>query len=198
MPEHGQAEKCEEESQGDLLISRRFRRTSCQKRDCHSVSLCDMSSFLYYKNALASGNMVMLQESEIQIERTQAGGMSVAQAEQLSGDSFERTIVPDVLVPVLPDIRHSAVIIQQTLFYGMSCLSDRQGDNRAFIASMTCAATESPCRDRARCGLWLIYIGKPVHKPALCRRFRISPRRRILLKLFCCSSSDRLRAVRHS
>lgn len=86
----------------------------------------DMSSFLYYKNALSAGNLVMLNEiHNIQIERYAASGMTIAQAEQLvqpipyeENNPYNRTFSYEffMISAIL------FVIIQQTLFYGMSLL----------------------------------------------------------------------------
>lgn len=100
----------------------------------------DMSSFLYYKNALTSGNMVMLQEMRnIQIERYTAGGMPVAQAEQLvqaipyeENNPYNRTfsyqyfLISAILL----------VIIQQTLFYGMSLLVGTAREENRSLSSL--------------------------------------------------------------
>jgi len=87
---------------------------------------CDMSSFLYYKNALMAANHVMLDEiGHIQIERYAAAGFTGEEAAQLvqaipyeennpynSAFSYSFFLISAILF----------LIIQQTMFYGMSLL----------------------------------------------------------------------------
>lgn len=100
----------------------------------------DMSSFLYYKNAMTSGNMVMLQEMRnIQIERYTGSGMSVAQAEQLvqpipyeENNPYNRTFSYQIfLISAI-----LLVIIQQTLFYGMSLLVGTSREENRNVSSL--------------------------------------------------------------
>ncbi len=87
---------------------------------------CDMSSFLYYKNALMAVNHVMLAEHhQIQIERYASAGLTDQEAEQLvQGIPYEESN------PYNPAFSYSIflvsaillIIVQQTLFYGMSLL----------------------------------------------------------------------------
>lgn len=100
----------------------------------------DMSSFLYYKNAMTSGNMVMLQEMHnIQIERYTGSGMSVAQAEQLvqpipyeENNPYNRTFSYQIfLISAI-----LLVIIQQTLFYGMSLLVGTSREENRSVSSL--------------------------------------------------------------
>ena len=87
---------------------------------------CDMSAFLYYKNALMAVNHVMLAEHrQIQIERYSSAGFSEQEAAQLvqgipygennpynPAFSYSIFLVSAILL----------IIVQQTLFYGMSLL----------------------------------------------------------------------------
>ncbi|MBR1501646.1 MAG: ABC transporter permease [Bacteroidales bacterium] len=87
---------------------------------------CDMSSFLYYKNALMAVNHVMLSEHvQIQIERYAKAGFTDQEAAQLvqglpygennpynAAFSYSIFLVSAILL----------IIVQQTLFYGMSLL----------------------------------------------------------------------------
>ena len=87
---------------------------------------CDMSSFLYYKNALMAVNHVMLAEHhQIQVERYAATGLTDQEADQIvQGIPYEENN------PYNPAFSYSIflvsaillIIVQQTLFYGMSLL----------------------------------------------------------------------------
>lgn len=86
----------------------------------------DMSSFLYYKNILMASNLVMLHEvGSIQMERYAAAGYSGEQSAQLvqaipyeENNPYNRAFSYSyfLLSAIL------LVIVQQTLFYGMSML----------------------------------------------------------------------------
>ena len=86
----------------------------------------DMSSFLYYKNALMATNFVMLHEiGQIQMTRYSLTGMTAQEASQVikpvgyednnpynRASSYSFFLISAILM----------IIIQQTLFYGMSLL----------------------------------------------------------------------------
>ena len=88
---------------------------------------CDMSSFLYYKNALMAVNHVMLEEmNKIQADHFRAGGFTEQQVEEFTkfityeeNNPYNRAFSYNYfLVSVI-----LMLIIQQTMFYGMSLLS---------------------------------------------------------------------------
>ena len=88
---------------------------------------CDMSSFLYYKNALMAVNHVMLEEmNKIQADQFRAGGFTEQQVEEFTkfityeeNNPYNRAFSYNYfLVSVI-----LMLIIQQTMFYGMSLLS---------------------------------------------------------------------------
>lgn len=97
------------------------------RNETSTVSLyADMSSFLYYKNALMATNFVMLHEvGQIQMERYSMLGMTEQSASQTvkplgyednnpynRASSYSFFLISAILM----------IIIQQTLFYGMSLL----------------------------------------------------------------------------
>jgi len=101
---------------------------------------CDMSSFLYYKNALMAANHVMLEEiGEIQIERYAAAGFTGEEAAQLVqaipyeesnpyNNAFSYSIF--LLSAIL------FIAIQQTMFYGMSLLAGTMREQNRSFASL--------------------------------------------------------------
>lgn len=98
-----------------------------------------MSSFLYYKNILMAANMVMLNEvGSIQMERYAAAGFSGEQAEALiqaipyeENNPYNRAFSYSLFL--LSAIL--LVIVQQTLFYGMSMLvGTAREENRSFAS----------------------------------------------------------------
>jgi ABC-2 type transport system permease protein len=99
----------------------------------------DMSSFLYYKNVLIAADMVMLHEvNKIQIERYSEMGFTDQEASQLvqaipyeennpynRAFSYSLFLISAILF----------VIIQQTMFYGMSMLvGTAREQNRSFAS----------------------------------------------------------------
>ena len=97
----------------------------------------DMSSFLYYKNILMAANQVMLHEvGSIQMERYAATGFSGIQAESLiqaipyeENNPYNRAFSYSLFL--LSAIL--LVIVQQTLFYGISILvNTTHKENRSF------------------------------------------------------------------
>lgn len=102
---------------------------------------CDMSSFLYYKNALMAGNHVMLDEiGRIQIERYAASGLDPeTSAALVQGVPYEESnpynkafsysffLISAILF----------VIIQQTMYYGMSLLTGTQRERNKIVPGKT-------------------------------------------------------------
>ena len=99
---------------------------------------CDMSSFLYYKNAMMAVNHVMLAEMEhIQGERFQAMGYTEQEISQMTSfisyeenNPYNRAFAYNIFLisAILP------LIIQQTLFYGMSLLTGTQRERgKSFV-----------------------------------------------------------------
>ena len=97
----------------------------------------DMSSFLYYKNAMIATNFVMLHEiGQIQMERYSLAGMTEQEASQVvkplgyeDNNPYNRAF--DYSFFLISAIL--MIIIQQTMFYGMSLLvGTRKESNRNF------------------------------------------------------------------
>ncbi len=127
---------------------------------------CDMSTFLYYKNALMAVNHVMLSElGQIQITRYAAAGITGEQAEQLvhavpyeDNNPYNRAfsytffLVSAILL----------VIVQQTMFYGMSLLAGTMREQNRSFASLP-DRLEGHGVGRVVLGrgavYWLIYAG---------------------------------------
>lgn len=100
----------------------------------------DMSSFLYYKNALMATNFVMLHEiGQIQMERYSMLGMTEQSASQTvkplgyednnpynRASSYSFFLISAILM----------IIIQQTLFYGMSLLVGTARERNRSFASL--------------------------------------------------------------
>ncbi|HCQ72993.1 MAG TPA: hypothetical protein DIT75_06360, partial [Rikenellaceae bacterium] len=100
----------------------------------------DMSSFLYYKNALMATNFVMLHEvGQIQMQRFASAGMSEQQISQTvkplgyeDNNPYNRAfnysffLISAILM----------IIIQQTLFYGMSLLVGTARERNRSFASL--------------------------------------------------------------
>ncbi len=100
----------------------------------------DMSSFLYYKNALMATNFVMLHEvGQIQMKRFASAGMSEQQISQTvkplgyeDNNPYNRAfnysffLISAILM----------IIIQQTLFYGMSLLVGTARERNRSFASL--------------------------------------------------------------
>ncbi len=101
---------------------------------------CDMSSFMYYKNAMIGTNFVMLHEiGQIQVERYSLAGMTAQEVSQTvkpigydDNNPFNRAsnysffLISAILM----------IIIQQTLFYGMSLLVGTQREKNHSFASL--------------------------------------------------------------
>ena len=100
----------------------------------------DMSSFLYYKNAMIGTNFVMLHEvGQIQMERYSMAGMTEQAASQVikplgyeDNNPYNRAF--DYSFFLISSIL--MIIIQQTLFYGMSLLVGTQRERNHSFASL--------------------------------------------------------------
>ena len=106
-----------------------------------SVSIyCDMSSFLYYKNAMMAANHVLLDEMDtIQGDNFRAAGFTDQQIEELThfipyeeNNPYNRAFSYSIfLVSVI-----LLIIIQQTMFYGMSLLAGTMRERNRSFASL--------------------------------------------------------------
>ncbi|MCR5244392.1 MAG: ABC transporter permease [Bacteroidales bacterium] len=131
---------------------------------------CDMSSFLYYKNALMATNHVMLDEiGHIQIERYAAAGFSGEEAAQMvqavpyeennpynSAFSYSFFLISAILF----------LIIQQTMFYGMSLLvGTLREQNRSFASLPDKLSGIGIGRSVLGRGAayWLVYMGISIY-----------------------------------
>lgn len=127
---------------------------------------CDMSSFLYYKNALMAANHVMLSElSQIQKERYAAAGFTGQEASALvqavpyeENNPYNATFSYSIflLAAIL------FVIIQQTMFYGMTLLAGTMREQKkSFATLMENPYTHGIMRTVLGRGwaYWLIYMG---------------------------------------
>ncbi len=101
---------------------------------------CDMSSFLYYKNALMAVNHVMLEEmNKIQADQFRAGGFTERQVEELTqfityeeNNPYNRAFSYNYfLIGVI-----LMLIIQQTMFYGMALLAGTMRERNKSFASL--------------------------------------------------------------
>lgn len=126
----------------------------------------DMTSFLYYKNVMAASNFVMLHEiGDIQMKRYSSLGMTDQAA-------FESTkpILYDDNNPYNRTFSYSyflvsailLIIIQQTMFYGMSLLVGTQREQNRSFASIPYDLQGSRGIGRVVLGragaYWLIYM----------------------------------------
>ncbi len=99
---------------------------------------CDMSSFLYYKNALMGVNHVMLSElGQIQVERYSAAGYTAQEASPLikavpygENNPYNPAFAYNIflLAAVL------LIIVQQTMFYGMTLLAGTMREEKRYYA----------------------------------------------------------------
>lgn len=127
---------------------------------------CDMSSFLYYKNALMAANLVMLSELRtIQEERYCAAGFTGQEASQLV-----QAVPYEENNPYNPTFSYSIfilaailfVIIQQTMFYGMTLLAGTLREQKRSFALMNgTPSAEGIMKTVIGRGwsYWLIYLG---------------------------------------
>ena len=137
-----EAEKLMQERKvnGIVYFPREFGKKLANGETATLSLYCDMSSFLYYKNAMIGTNFVMLHEVEqIQMERYSLAGMTEKAASQVikplgyeDNNPYNRAfdysffLVSAILM----------LIIQQTLFYGMSLLVGTQRERNHSFASL--------------------------------------------------------------
>ncbi|MBR6414773.1 MAG: ABC transporter permease [Bacteroidales bacterium] len=125
---------------GIVLFPRDFGE-KIQRMETSTISVyCDMSCFLYYKNVLMSTNHVMLHEiGQIQVERYAAAGFTDIEAAQLvQGIPYEENNPYNQAFSYSIFLLSAIllVIIQQTLFYGMSLLVGTQREQNRSFASL--------------------------------------------------------------
>lgn len=130
----------ERKVKGIILFPRDFGDKLARMETAVLSVYADMSSFLYYKNALMATNFVMLDNiRSIQIERYEALGYTAQEASQLTQPllyeennpynrafSYNFFLVTAILL----------IIIQQTMFYGMSLLAGTQREKNNSFASL--------------------------------------------------------------
>ena len=137
-----EAEKLMQERKvnGIVYFPREFGKKLANGETATLSLYCDMSSFLYYKNAMIGTNFVMLHEvGQIQMERYSLAGMTEKAASQVikplgyeDNNPYNRAfdysffLVSAILM----------LIIQQTLFYGMSLLVGTQRERNHSFASL--------------------------------------------------------------
>ena len=117
-----------------------FGRKLAEGRTAVFSVYADMSSFLYYKNALMATNFVMLHEiGSIQMERYAAAGLtdqaalqSVKPVQYEDNNPFNRAF--DYSFFLISAIL--MLIIQQTMFYGMSLLVGTARERNHSFASL--------------------------------------------------------------
>ena len=137
------------------------------RNETATVSLyADMSSFLYYKNAMIATNFVMLHEvGQIQMERYSFAGMTSQAASQVikplryeDNNPYNRAF--DYRIFLISAIL--MLIIQQTMFYGMSLLVGTQRERNHSFASLP-DKLEGHGMVRVVLGrggaYWLLYLG---------------------------------------
>ena len=130
----------ERKVKGIVLFPSDFGEKLARNETARLSLYADMSSFLYYKNALMATNFVMLDNiRSIQIERYEALGYTAQEASQLTQPllyeennpynrafSYNFFLVTAILL----------IIIQQTMFYGMSLLAGTQREKNNSFASL--------------------------------------------------------------
>ena len=103
-------------------------------RTARVAVFCDMSSFLYYKNALMGGNYVLIDEMHtIELERYAATGLTGRQAEEMlqpvvyddvklynPSGGFASFFIPALLI----------LVVHQTLFFGICIMCGDANENR--------------------------------------------------------------------
>lgn len=111
------------------------------RRETAKLSIyADMSSFLYYKNLLMGSNFVMLHEiGSIEMERWQAAGMTEQEVLQLTKPiPYEENLPYNKAFSYLIFFLSAALmlVIQQTMFYGMSMIVGTMRENNHSFASL--------------------------------------------------------------
>ena len=130
----------ERKVKGIILFPRDFGDKLARMETVVLSVYADMSSFLYYKNALMATNFVMLDNiRSIQIERYEAFGYSAQEASQLTqpllyeeNNPYNRAFSYNIFLVTAILL----IIIQQTMFYGMSLLAGTQREKNNSFASL--------------------------------------------------------------
>ncbi len=130
----------ERKVKGIILFPRDFGDKLARMETAVLSVYADMSSFLYYKNALMATNFVMLDNiRSIQIERYEAFGYSAQEASQLTqpllyeeNNPYNRAFSYNIFLVTAILL----IIIQQTMFYGMSLLAGTQREKNNSFASL--------------------------------------------------------------
>ena len=130
----------ERKVKGIILFPRDFGDKLARMETVVLSVYADMSSFLYYKNALMATNFVMLDNiRSIQIERYEAFGYSAQEASQLTQpllyeetNPYNRAFSYNIFLVTAILL----IIIQQTMFYGMSLLAGTQREKNNSFASL--------------------------------------------------------------
>lgn len=151
---------------GIVYFPRDFGEKLARNETAKLSLYADMSSFLYYKNAMIATNFVMLHEiGQIQMERYSLAGMTEQDASQVikpvgyeDNNPFNRAfnysffLISAILM----------IIIQQTMFYGMSLLVGTQRERNHSFASLP-DKLEGHGMVRVVLGrggaYWLLYLG---------------------------------------
>ena len=130
----------ERKVKGIILFPRDFGDKLARMETAVLSVYADMSSFLYYKNALMATNFVMLDNiRSIQIERYEALGYTAQEASQLTqpllyeeNNPYNRAFSYNIFLVTAILL----IIIQQTMFYGMSLLAGTQREKNNSFASL--------------------------------------------------------------
>ena len=130
----------ERKVKGIILFPRDFGDKLAAMETAVLSVYADMSSFLYYKNALMATNFVMLNNvRSIQIERYEALGYTAQEASQLTqpllyeeNNPYNRAFSYNIFLVTAILL----IIIQQTMFYGMSLLAGTQREKNNSFASL--------------------------------------------------------------
>lgn len=154
------------EVKGIVLFPREYGERLAHGETATISMYADMSSFLYYKNALMACNFVMLHEiGDIQIQRCSALGYTSQEAFQLTKPilyeennpynrafSYNFFLVSAILL----------IIIQQTMFYGMSLLfgtrRERSHSSNSLPERLSGHGVGRVVLGRGA-AYWLVYVG---------------------------------------
>ena len=137
-----EAEKLMQERKvnGIILFPRDFGEKLARMETATLSLYADMSSFLYYKNAMMATNFVMLHEiGQIQMDRYSLAGLTEQEALQAvkpvgyeDNNPYNRAF--DYSFFLISAIL--MILIQQTLFYGMSLLVGTERERNHSFASL--------------------------------------------------------------
>jgi len=164
-----EAEKLMQERKvkGIVLFPREYAEKLARMETATISIYCDMSTFLYYKNLMMAANHVMLSEHvNIQLERYAQAGFTGIESEQLvqpvpyeENNPYNQAFSYSIfLMSVI-----LLVIIQQTMFYGMSLLTGTMREEQRSFARRV--PNDGTRRGLLRIVLgrgaayWLIYMG---------------------------------------